>query len=56
MEHMKFEPRIFHISSYEALEIQHSSFGSVGKLFRGEGIEAVWVKKEAEAIDPDWFS
>jgi len=28
----------------------------VGKLFSGEGIEAVWVKKEAEEIDPDWFS
>jgi hypothetical protein len=56
MEHMNAEPHIFHILRDEALEIQHSSFGSVGKLFSGEGIEAVWVKKEAEEIDPDWFS
>ena len=56
MEHMKFEPHIFHILSYEALEIHHSSFGSVGKIFSGEGIEAVRVKKEDEEIDPDWFS
>ena len=55
-EHMNSEPHIFHILRYEALEIQHSSFGSVGKLFRGEGIEAVWVKKQNEEIEPNWFS
>jgi hypothetical protein len=28
----------------------------VGTLFRGEGIEAVWVRKQGEEIDPGWFS
>jgi hypothetical protein len=28
----------------------------VGTLFRGEGIEAVWVAKQDEVIDPDWFT
>jgi len=41
MEHTKEKPHIFHTLRDEALEIQHSSFGSVGKLFSGEGIEAV---------------
>lgn len=39
----------------QALEITPSDFGSVGKVFTGEGLEVVWVKKEGEAIDPGWF-
>jgi quercetin dioxygenase-like cupin family protein len=38
------------------LEIKDSSFSSVGKIFRGEGVKAVRVRKEREPIDPDWFS
>ncbi len=49
-------PRIFHILRGDALETHTSPFGSVGKLFSGDGIEAVWVKKQREEIDPDWFS
>jgi len=49
-------PRIFHVNRQDAVEIRASPFGSVGTLFSGEGIEAVWVRKENEAIDPDWFS
>ena len=49
------KPRIFQIFSEDALEIHQSPFGSVGKLFSGEGIEAVWVKKQNEEIDPNWF-
>src|SRR4030067_231648 len=56
MESMNDKPHIFHTLRGEAMEINHSSFGSVGKLFNGEGIEAVWVKKESEEINPDWFS
>ncbi|HLO13642.1 MAG TPA: hypothetical protein VK206_02360 [Anaerolineales bacterium] len=55
MEHTN-QPRIFQILNEEALEIQHSPFGSVGNIFSGEGVEAVWVKKQSEKIDPDWFS
>lgn len=49
------QPRIFNLHSDEALEITNSAYGSVGSLFTGEGIEAVWVKKEEEEIDTDWF-
>ena len=38
------------------MEVARSPFGSVGKVFSGEAIEAVWVKKQAEEIDPGWFS
>ena len=50
------KPQLFRILCEDALEIHHSAFGSVGKIFRGEGVEAVWVKKQSEEIDPDWFS
>ncbi len=50
------KPRIFHIPREDALEIHHSPFGSVGKIFSGEGLEAVWIKKQNEGIDPEWFS
>ena len=50
------EPQVLNVLGEEALEITHSAFGSVGRLFTGEGVEVVWVKKEAEEIDPGWFS
>jgi hypothetical protein len=50
------KPTIFHLLRDEALEIRQTPFGSVGKIFSGEGVEAVWVKKQDEAIDPGWFS
>ena len=53
---MDGKPRILHIPDGDSLEISYSPFGSVGKVFSGDGIEAVWVKKENEAIDPGWFS
>lgn len=57
--HMKSadeKPRVFNILHKDALEIRDTPFGSVGKIFSGEGIEAVWVRKQNEDIDPDWFS
>jgi hypothetical protein len=49
------QPRIFNLLNDEALEISFSPYGSVGRLFTGEGLEAVWVKKDAEEVDPGWF-
>lgn len=49
-------PRIFHILQREALEIKTTPYGCVGGVFSGEGIEAVWVSKQDEAIDREWFS
>lgn len=56
MGHTSEKPKLFHILKGEALEIAGSPFGSVGKVFKGEGVEAVWVKKQGEDIDPGWFS
>lgn len=56
MKHIEYRPQVFHILQDEALEISQSAFGSVGKVFSGEGVEAVWVKKQDEGIDPGWFS
>jgi len=55
MENNGYRTNFFNILNDEALEITHSAYGSVGRLFTGDGLEAVWVKKEAEEIDPDWF-
>ncbi len=50
------EPRIFHLLQGEALDVWHAQTGDVGRVFRGAGIEAVWVSKQDEAIDCQWFS
>jgi hypothetical protein len=55
MDVVKNHPTVYNIPAGEAVEISSSQYGSVGRLFSGEGLEAVWVKKEAEEIDPGWF-
>ena len=30
-------------------------FGEVGTVFSGSGIELVWVSKQGEPVDEDWF-
>ena len=49
-------PRVFHALTGDALDTSSSPFGSVGQVFSGEGLELVWVRKEAEEVDADWFS
>lgn len=49
-------PRVFHTLAGDALETSPSPYGSVGRVFTGEGLELVWVRKEAEDVDPGWFS
>ncbi|MGD8750912.1 MAG: hypothetical protein PVG14_05790 [Anaerolineales bacterium] len=46
----------FNLLEAEALEVKETPSGRVGLLHSGEGIEAVWVSKQDEAVDPDWFS
>ena len=53
MEYINEIPLIFQIMQDEALEIKDLSFGSVGKIFSGSGVESVWVKQHGEQIDPD---
>jgi hypothetical protein len=50
------EPQVFHLLQGDALDIHRSPTGDVGRVFRGEGVEAVWVAKQQEVIDADWFS
>ena len=53
-DHQK--PRVFHLLQGEALDIHSSPTGQVGRVFCGEGLEAVWVAKQQEVIDVAWFS
>ena len=55
MEKTNDAPKAYNILKDEAIEVTQSAYGSVGRIFTGEGLEAVWVKKEAEEIDPGWF-
>ena len=50
------QPQVFSVLRDEAVEVRHTPYGSVGKIFSGGGVEAVWVKKQDEDIDPGWFS
>jgi quercetin dioxygenase-like cupin family protein len=56
MKNIDDKPQIFHILRDDSLGTTHSPSGSVGKIFSGEGVEVVWVKKQNEEIDSDWFS
>ena len=56
LERLNIAPAVFHILNGDVTEVRTSPFGSVGRLFHGQGIEAVWVKKQDEETDPDWFS
>lgn len=49
-------PRVFRALAGDAIETTMSPYGSVRRLFTGEGLELVWVRKENEEVDPDWFS
>ena len=50
------QPRVFNVLRGDATSVSQSPYGSVGTLFTGREIEAVWVSKQAEAVDPGWFS
>jgi hypothetical protein len=49
-------PIVYHLTKGDAAKTVQTPFGAVGKLFCGDGIEAVWVSKHNEPIDPNWFS
>ncbi len=48
--------RTFNVLRGEARSTRESPFGRVGTLYEGRELEAVWVSKRAEEIDPDWFT
>ena len=49
-------PRLFDLLRGDATETTESPFGAVGLVHSGDGIEVVWVSKQAGKLDPDWFS
>lgn len=53
---VRTEPQVFHLLRQDAVDIRSAAAGDVGTLYQGGGIEAVWVAKQDEIIDPDWFS
>jgi hypothetical protein len=56
MVNQKPQPQFFHILNREAIQVTETTFGLVGTLYSDADIEAVWVSKAGEQIDPDWFS
>jgi uncharacterized protein YjlB len=49
-------PRVFRVLDGDALQIRATPCGSVGTVFTDPGLEVVWVSKQAEDVDPAWFS
>jgi hypothetical protein len=48
--------RVLSIPRGEALEVTSTPYGEVGVVVSEDDLEAVWVSKAAEEVDPDWFS
>jgi len=42
------------VSAREALETRETAYGSVGVVHDGADLQAWWIWKDNEAIDPDW--
>lgn len=51
----RHRPRILRSLKREGTRLRKGPTGEVGTIFRGEGLEVVWVRKEGERIDPNWF-
>jgi hypothetical protein len=49
-------PKVFHTLRGDAVQTRHTPYGSVGTIFSGHEIEAVWVRKQDEEVDPGWFT
>lgn len=50
-------PAVYRVLKGDAAAmVRESPFGAVGILFSGSGMDVVWVSKQAEQIDPGWFS
>ncbi len=47
--------RLFNVLRGEADRVTATPFGEVGTIFSGSGIELVWVSKQGEPADEDWF-
>ena len=48
-------PTIVNVLRGEAGSTRVTPYGVVGTVYSGHGIEAVWVSKRGEQVDPGWF-
>ncbi len=48
-------PTVFRTLKGEGTRVRLGPTGEVGTIFRGGGLEVVWVRKDGEMIDPNWF-
>jgi hypothetical protein len=48
-------PTIVNVLRGEAGSTRVTPYGVVGTVYSGQGIEAVWVSKRGEQVDPGWF-
>lgn len=46
---------MFRLLAGDAVDTRTSATGRVGTVYSGDGIEAVWVSKDREAVDRRWF-
>lgn len=42
------------VSAREALELRETPYGSVGVVHDGADLQAWWIWKDDEAVDPEW--
>lgn len=49
-------PRLIRVLEAEADRVRQTPYGTVGEVHSDSRIEAVWVRKEHEEIEPGWFS
>lgn len=48
--------RQFNVLNGEAFEVRTTPYGSVGTMVDDHGVEVVWVAKQDESIDGEWYS
>lgn len=49
-------PLLLRVCQGEGFDVHTTPYGSVGTVLDQGGTEVVWVCKDGEDIDPDWFS
>lgn len=48
--------RQFNVLNGEAAQVRMTPYGSVGTMVDDHGVEVVWVVKQDEEIDREWYS
>jgi uncharacterized protein len=47
--------QVFNVLRGEARHVRSTPFGDVGTVFSGRSMELVWVSKQGEPVDDNWF-